>query len=102
MFIQQWGGKLVFETQYLRHVDGYNSTTTNVNTIQDWQDKAFEQLLVMLFLLECDITKYRTKIDGLHNQKNLKNNQYPKTLDDAIYAIGGMKFDKEYYDTHKK
>ena len=50
----------------------------------------------------CNITKYRTKIDGLHNQKNLKNNQYPKTLDNAIYAIGGMKFDKEYYDTRKK
>ena len=55
----------------------------------------------MLFLLGSDMTKYRTKIDGLHNQKNLKNDQYPKTLDDAIYAIGGMKFDKEYYDTRK-
>ena len=31
-----------------------------------------------------------------------KNDQYPKSLDDAIFAIGGMKFDKEYYDQHKK
>ena len=102
MFIQQWGSKLLFETQYLKHVDSYNPRTTDANIIKQWQEQASEQLLAMLFLLGSDITKYRTKIDGLHNQKNLKNDQYPKTLDDAIYAIGGMKFDKEYYDTCKK
>ena len=56
----------------------------------------------MLFLLGADISKYRSKIEGLHTQKNIKNDQYPKTLDDAIFAIGRMKFDKEYYDLHKK
>ena len=56
----------------------------------------------MLFILGTDISKYRSKIEGLHTQKNLKNNQYPKTLDNAIFALGGMKFDKEYYNLHKK
>ena len=46
--------------------------------------------------------KYRSKIKGLHTQKNLKNNQYPKMLDNIIFALGGMKFDKEYYDLQKK
>ena len=56
----------------------------------------------MLFLLGADISKYWSKIKGLHTQKNLKNNQYPKTLDNAIFALGSMKFDKEYYNLYKK
>ena len=55
----------------------------------------------MLFILGADITKYRSKIEDLHTQKNLKNNQYPKILDDAIFALGGMNFDKEYYNLQK-
>ena len=56
----------------------------------------------MIFILGANITKYRSKIEGLHTQKNLKNNQYPKILDNAIFELGGMKFDKEYYNLQKK
>ena len=56
----------------------------------------------MLFLLGADITKYRSKIEGLYTQKNFKSNQYLKTLNNAIFALRGMKFDKEYYDLCKK
>ena len=56
----------------------------------------------MLFLFGIDITKYRLKIEGLHTQKNLKNDQNPKILDNAIFTLGGMKFNKEYYNQYKK
>ena len=46
--------------------------------------------------------KYRSKIEGLHTQKNLKNDQYPKTLVHATDALSNYSFYNKYYKRRQK
>ena len=58
--------------------------------------------LVVFAATSTYVVSNMSKIEGLQTQKNFKNDQYPKMLDDAIFVLSNMKFNKEYYDNRKQ
>ena len=47
----------------------------------------FEELCAYIQLKGCDKTTYKSLVKGFVNQYSLKNNQYPKTMQDMTNAV---------------
>ena len=55
--------------------------------------KADEQLSSFVYLVNSDQRKYGSVIKGLHSQKALQNDQYPRTIIEANNVLSTHKFD---------
>ena len=65
-------------------------------------DEAYQQLLVFVYRSNADHTKYGTFLTGLLSQYLLGQDQYPKTLVDAMNVLSNHHFDSAYADHEKK
>ena len=68
----------------------------------DLLDNSYEHLGAYVLLHGADRAKYGNLMKGFVNQFLLKNDQYPKTLSDAVDALSNHPFDQGYYDRKKK
>ena len=55
--------------------------------------RADEQLSSFIYLVNSDQRKYGSVIKGLHSQKALQNDQYPRTIIEANNVLSTHKFD---------
>ena len=63
---------------------------------------AWEELKAFLIVRNCDGDKYGSFKKGLRHQYSLGNDQYPKSLVDAIRVLGAQPFDTDYKEKQKE
>ena len=67
--------------------------TAKTKMVQD----SFEELSAYIVLRGCDKAKYKSLVKGFVNQFSLKNNQYPKTVQNMTDALSKHPFDDDYH-----
>ena len=97
------------DKDYQGYQDVLNDKTASDDDKKDANNKIYqivkttnEQFLAYLFLENSDKSKYGTLLKNLHEQFNLENPQYPKTLADAQKVINQHPYDQEYKNKKKK
>ena len=55
-----------------------------------------------MILRGCDKAKYKSLVKGFVNQFSLKNDQYPKTMQDMSDALSKHTFDEEFHKRNKR
>ena len=76
-----------------KYKDSNVSATIKTKMVQD----SFEELCAYIVLKGCDKAKYKSLVKGFVNQFSLKNDQYPKTVQDMTDALSKHAFDDEYH-----
>jgi hypothetical protein len=61
--------------------------------IQDWIEKASEELFAFLYLENADQDKYGSLLKGLNSQKSLGHDQYPRMLTEGNNVLSNHRFD---------
>jgi hypothetical protein len=59
-------------------------------------DMAFEQYTAYLYLEQSNRKKYGSILSGLSTQYSLGNDQYPKSMSEAVNVLSNHKFDYGY------
>ena len=93
------GGPIIL-TKFVMQMTGYtpDEMGDNVRLI----DEAYDQFVAYSFMEGADKSKYGEMMLTLEDQYSLKNNQYLKTLEDAITALKLHKFDEKYHEDKQK
>jgi hypothetical protein len=65
---------------------------------QNLSNMAFEQYCAFLYLEQSDKKKYGSIMNGLSTQYSLNNDQYPKSLIEAVNVLSNHKFDANYFN----
>ena len=86
---------------HVKQSDKYTATVLSSDRNKLLLD-SFEELSAYLVLQGCDKSNYRSLEKGFVNQFSLKNDQYPKTVQDMTDALSKHAFDDEYYKRNKK
>jgi hypothetical protein len=95
----QIGTKLIHE--YIKTTSEYVNET-DVDKQAAMINKSFEQVSAYIMLRGADQSKYGTLMKGFTQQYSLKNDQYPRTINDATDALGKHLFDPAYYEKKKR
>ena len=93
------GGPIIL-TKYVMQMSGYDPNDASANV--GLMDAAYEEFVAYTFLEGADKSKYGKMMDTLGDLYSLKNDQYPKDLEDAITALKAHKFDEKYIEEKKK
>jgi hypothetical protein len=64
---------------------------------QNLSNMAFEQYCAYLYLEQSDKKKYGSIMNGFSTQYSLNNDQYPKSLIEAVNVLSNHKFDANYF-----
>jgi hypothetical protein len=75
-------------------MSGYVSETED--NYSNLADMAFEQYASYLYLEQSDRKKYGSILSGLSTQYSLGNDQYPKSMSEAVNVLSNHKFDSGY------
>jgi hypothetical protein len=73
-------------------------TSENELNYKNLSNMAFEQYCAYLYLEQSDKKKYGSIMNGLSTQYSLNNNQYPKSLTEAVNVLSNHKFDANYFN----
>jgi hypothetical protein len=87
--------------EHVKQTEKYTKTVLMTERTQLLQD-SFEELSAYIVLKGCDKAKYKSLVRGFINQYSLKNDQYPKTVQDMTDALSKHSFDDEYYKRQKR
>ena len=90
IFQSHIGGELIL-TKYVQSMPGYKED--DLDKIKELTEKADEQFCGFLYLVNSDQGKYGSVIKGLHSQKALQNDQYPRTVIEANNVLSTHRFD---------
>ena len=95
------GGGIVLK-KFVESMNGYDET--NPDKIKELTKVADEQLASYVYLVNSDQGKYGSIIKGLHSQKALQNDQYPKTIIESNNVLCTHRFDnsKDYNNPNNK
>ena len=93
------GGPIIL-TKYVMQMQGYDPQDATKNVAL--MDEAYEEFVAYTFLDGADKSKYGKMMETLEGQYSFKQNQYPKTLEDAITALKAHKFDDKYHEDKKR
>ena len=86
IFEEHLGGPLV--------IDKYMKKLSTYTTDQDKaKEEAFKHFQAYLFMINTDQNKYGSVLKRLKEQYSLKNDQYPKTITDAVHVLNQHKYD---------
>ena len=88
--------------KYVKSMKGFDET--DITKIAELSSKADEQFAAYVYLVNSDQAKYGSVIKGLHTQKALNNDQYPKNMIEGNNVLSTHKFDnsKELKQESKK
>ena len=95
------GGGLILK-RFVESQNGYDET--NPDKIKELTKVADEQLASYVYLVNSDQGKYGSVIKGLHSQKALQNDQYPKTIIESNNVLSTHRFDnsKDYNNPNNR
>ena len=82
---------------YVKHTAAYTDASASDADKTKMLYDSFEELSAYIVLCGSDKAKYRTLEKGFVNQYSLKNDQYPKTIQDMTDALSKHPFDEEYH-----
>ena len=99
MLKSQLRGPLIL-TPIAKEMAGYNEN--DPDKVKKCNNDAFEQWLSFVYLANTDHAKYGSLITGLSSQYALGQDQYPKTLRDAMNVLSHHRFDPAYAERKKK
>ena len=86
----------------MKHTAAYTDASASDADKTKMLYDSFEELSAYIVLCGSDKAKYRTLEKGFVNQYLLKNDQYPKTLQDMTDALSKHPFDEEYHARNKR
>jgi hypothetical protein len=92
------GGPVILK-KFIMKMDGFKSETQEDYAVL--ASTAFEQYSSYLFIEQSNKKKYGSILNGLSTQYLLGNDQYPKTMDEAINVLSNHKFDTSYNQSQR-
>ena len=92
------GGPVILK-KFIMKMDGFKSETQEDYAVL--ASTAFEQYSAYLFIEQSDKKKYGSILNGLSTQYSLGNDQYPKTMAEAINVLSNHKFDTSYNQSQR-
>ena len=98
-----FGNKILHS--YVKTTKEYKDLGTDLATATERKelcDNSFEQLSAYVMMRGSDSAKYGSMMKGFVSQFLMKNDQYPKTMADAMDVMSKHQFDEKYYDRQKK
>jgi hypothetical protein len=92
------GGPVILK-KFIMKMDGFKSEIQEDYAVLE--STAFEQYSAYLFIEQSDKKKYGSILNGLSTQYSLGNDQYPKTMAEAINVLSNHKFDTSYNQSQR-
>ena len=84
------GGVIILQ-KFVETMPGYDANDEDKQ--KELTKKADEQLSSFIYLVNSDQRKYGSVIKGLHSQKALQNNQYPRSIIEENSVLSTHRFD---------
>ena len=84
-------GGIIYLPKYVKTMEGFDAS--NATKIEELSEKADEQFATYVYLVNSDQAKYGSVMKGLHTQKALSNDQYPKKLVEGHNVLSTHRFD---------
>ena len=84
------GGVIILQ-KFVETMPGYDANDEDKK--KEFTKKADEQLSSFIYLVNSDQRKYGSVIKGLHSQKALQNDQYPRSIIEANSVLSTHRFD---------
>ena len=82
--------------EYVKTTPEY-ANESDVDKQNEMLTGSFEALSTYVMMHGADYSKYGSLMKGLVSQFSMKNDQYPKTMTDAIDVMAKHQFDQAYY-----
>ena len=86
----------------MKQTEAYKDASTTTTEKTEMLNDSFEELSAYMILRGCDKAKYKSLVKGFVNQFSLKNDQYPKTMQDMSDALSKHTFDEEFHKRNKR
>ena len=86
---------------YAEQQDDYKNLTDDTAKTEH-KKNMWEQFRSLILMWTCDRKKYGSLIRRLESQYSTKEDNYPKSFDDAVLVLQTHRFDKEYYEAKKR
>ena len=98
VLVERIGCKII-PVKYMKEMDGYDAT--DATKVKEYQDKAWDELVVMIGVLGVNDTKYKSMKEELKVDYSKGHCNYPKTIPSLKQQLDGRRWDANHNNNNR-